>query len=175
MAYLLLHSGLASLQLKARLGNPSWYRLAYSIFAVLGLLPLLWMAIQIESRFFFEPDLGSKIPSMALGFTAYRLIQAAMKLYGFSRFIGLKSEGTSELITTGILARMRHPIYTATLLFGAGFWLWNPTDLSLAMFVAWCLYLPLGIWLEERRLILEFGKEYIAYKKNIPAIFPSFS
>lgn len=133
------------------------------------------MSIQTESKFFFEPGLGSEIPSLGLGFTGYMILRMTFRLYGFSKFIGLKAAEPSELITTGILGRMRHPIYTATILLGVGFWLFSPTDLNLVMVLMWFAYLPIGILFEERKLITEFGDHYLTYKKQVPALFPKIS
>ena len=34
------------------------------------------------------------------------------------------------------------------------------------------LYLPFGIYWEEQKLILHFGKAYLDYKKSVKALIP---
>jgi protein-S-isoprenylcysteine O-methyltransferase Ste14 len=34
------------------------------------------------------------------------------------------------------------------------------------------LYLLVGTWLEERKLLAEFGAAYARYRREVPALFP---
>ena len=34
------------------------------------------------------------------------------------------------------------------------------------------VYLPIGIRLEEHKLIAQFGEEYRRYRREVPALFP---
>jgi protein-S-isoprenylcysteine O-methyltransferase Ste14 len=34
------------------------------------------------------------------------------------------------------------------------------------------LYVIIGTWLEERKLVLEFGEAYLQYQKEVPMLIP---
>jgi protein-S-isoprenylcysteine O-methyltransferase Ste14 len=78
--------------------------------------------------------------------------------------------GNQFLITTGIFQLCRHPLYLFMLLS----WTITPV-MSLDRFfitVYACLYLAIGIPIEERKLIQIFGHSYINYQKSVPMIIP---
>jgi protein-S-isoprenylcysteine O-methyltransferase Ste14 len=35
------------------------------------------------------------------------------------------------------------------------------------------VYIPIGIYFEEKKLIKMYGDQYVEYKKRVPAIFPN--
>ena len=96
-----------------------------------------------------------------------------------TKALGLKMVfGSSELkqtkdklITTGIYRYARHPRYVEHpmwflgfgLLFGYTFFLW----FSLYLFIAFII----TAYFEERELIKRYGREYLEYKKKVPAFF----
>jgi protein-S-isoprenylcysteine O-methyltransferase Ste14 len=76
---------------------------------------------------------------------------------------------TGELATSGVLGIIRHPWYLATMLL-----IWTrQMDLS-AIFVNVILtfYLTVGIFLEERKLIREFGEKYLIYQRRVSMLMP---
>ncbi|MGC2697188.1 MAG: isoprenylcysteine carboxylmethyltransferase family protein [Candidatus Angelobacter sp.] len=106
-----------------------------------------------------------------LSLTTYWRIRSS---FGIQNFIGASElhsqDETANLVTTGIHARMRHPIYVAHLLmlsawsFASG--LLVPCFLlALSAFITF----PLMIWAEERELEQRFGVSYRDYKKKVPA------
>ncbi len=76
-----------------------------------------------------------------------------------------------RLVTTGLRARMRHPLYLAHFCDLLGFTIGTG---SLALFALTTFALPTGalmIWMEERELERRFGDDYRAYKRRVP-LFP---
>ena len=76
---------------------------------------------------------------------------------------------TGELDTSGILGITRHPWYLATILF-----IWaRQLDVS-AMLVNVILtsYLIVGTFLEEKKLIGEFGDRYRTYQNRVSMLIP---
>jgi protein-S-isoprenylcysteine O-methyltransferase Ste14 len=68
---------------------------------------------------------------------------------------------------------VRHPIYTAGLLF---IWLmpvmtWNLLALNLGLSV----YIVAGAIFEERKLLMEFGPGYAEYKRKTPMLIPGLN
>ncbi|MFT6214861.1 MAG: protein-S-isoprenylcysteine O-methyltransferase Ste14 [Roseivirga sp.] len=41
--------------------------------------------------------------------------------------------------------------------------------------MALLIYLPIGIYLEEKKLIQTYGKAYIKYKEEVPALIPKIN
>jgi len=93
--------------------------------------------------------------------------------------LGIKQvkEGTSnkaitdsgELDTSGVLGITRHPWYLATLLL-----IWARQLDASAMFVNVILtaYLIVGTYLEEKKLVREFGEKYLIYQKRVSMLIP---
>jgi protein-S-isoprenylcysteine O-methyltransferase Ste14 len=96
------------------------------------------------------------------------LFYAGFKAYGFLAFLGLRSP-PKGLIRKGILSRLRHPLYTGGLLFlwarnQTLYWFW--VDLLLSA------YLLIGTYWEEKKLISEFGEDYLRYRKEVHPFWP---
>jgi methanethiol S-methyltransferase len=123
--------------------------------------------------------------SFALSFSIYWffILYAGHLLtrFGVLDFVGIRqlrlsvkdiqrTEGTPELIITGIGRWVRHPVYTCTLL---AFILTPQMSLDrLLITAATSLYLAFGIPVEERKLIRQFGQKYLDYRKRTPALIP---
>ena len=76
---------------------------------------------------------------------------------------------TGELETAGVLGITRHPWYLAAILL-----IWaRQLDLSLiGVNVLLTSYLIIGSYLEERKLIREFGEKYLTYQKRVSMLVP---
>ena len=79
-----------------------------------------------------------------------------------------------KLITTGPYRRVRHPLYTATLLFLVGLVLVSDNWLFLVILLIMIPGIYVRIEKEERMLIEEFGDEYRAYMKRTGRLLPRF-
>jgi len=96
------------------------------------------------------------------------LIVAILTLGGYFAF-ALRPAPSSALVTTGVYARARHPIYGGWILVGLGFALaLSPWALPLAALLA----LELGgkSRVEERALVAHYP-EYAAYRQRVPRRF----
>jgi len=174
--YFSLHSLLASLRSKAFferiLGKAfRFYRIIYSFFSTVGLLLLLFINSTTASPLLFESIGLVRYLSLMLATFGVIIISRTFKEYRFLTFIGLKQEG-NEFKRTGILKYVRHPIYSGTILIVIGFFLFSPTLATLVSVSCIMAYLPFGIYLEERKLINQFGDQYVSYRKEVPSIFP---
>ncbi len=175
--YFTFHSLLADSQLKEKMKKRlkdkyNYYRLAYVFVSSAGLLFLLFWNANIKSIDFVDPSGWMRYLSLMFAAFGVIIIKLAFKSYDFSSFIGVTQEENSPLITKGILGSIRHPIYSGTILIVIGYWFFSP-DLPTSI-SALCVftYLPIGIYLEEKKLITEYGDQYVKYKEKVPAIFP---
>jgi protein-S-isoprenylcysteine O-methyltransferase Ste14 len=79
----------------------------------------------------------------------------------------LHSMKSGKLMTTGIYAHVRHPLYLGTLLLYLPFTFWTFSLLSLVPWlVAAVAYNKMANY-EEHLLTKEFGKKYVEYKKRV--------
>lgn len=76
------------------------------------------------------------------------------------------------LVTKGIYSKVRHPQYSGIFLITIGFLIQWPTIITIVMWpVLIVAYYRLALR-EERDVEKQFGKEYAAYKKRVPAFIP---
>jgi len=104
------------------------------------------------------------------------ILVKSFKNFSGKRFAGLTPhddlEIKEELIQTGIHGYIRHPIYAGLILIFTGYFLFSPTLASLIHVGMLMLYLPIGIYLEEKKLLAIFGQAYKNYQSNVPALIP---
>jgi protein-S-isoprenylcysteine O-methyltransferase Ste14 len=107
------------------------------------------------------------------GLSALLLVVAVLQTDTLS-FVGLRQlfeeEKPGKLIKRGFYSSMRHPLYTFGLLF-----LWlspSMTVNSLIVYLSLTVYILIGAYFEERKLLREFGQEYADYKSVTPMIIP---
>lgn len=171
--YYALHSVFATKRVKALL-PPKIYRPIYILVSVVGLLAMLLLNDSIHAIDFFKSVGPVRLISLLLTTFGVIIIHASFGQYSFAGFIGLKSEPI-ELRTDGILQYVRHPIYAGTILVVTGFFLYIPNLPTLISCLCTFAYLPVGIYLEEKKLIALFGERYREYKRRVPAIIPRMS
>jgi protein-S-isoprenylcysteine O-methyltransferase Ste14 len=78
------------------------------------------------------------------------------------------------VVSTGVYAKVRHPIYSAYIVLGVGiFFLWP--RIAVLISVTWGI-IVLIIWMlvEENALKKKFGKQYENYQNRVPMIIPKF-
>jgi protein-S-isoprenylcysteine O-methyltransferase Ste14 len=108
-----------------------------------------------------------------LGFRVYRKTFAEFGAHKLSGEAELRPEEHAQaLVTTGLHARMRHPIYIGHLSMLAGWTLVSGLVVNFVLLAVCALVtFPLMIWLEERELEKRFGDRFGEYKARVP-LFP---
>lgn len=181
--YGVLHSWLASPAVKTYsrrlLGEKSdrYYRLIYNIIAVLTLLPIVLLVVLLPNRVLYlarKPWLY-----LLLAGQVAALIGLFIGLWqtGISDFLGLSllygvpcQLKSNTLIATGLYRCVRHPLYTVGL-----FFIWLMPIMTTNLFtVNLCLtlYIIVGIYFEERKLVRDFGDSYVSYRRSTPMLVP---
>ena len=169
----ILHSLMASKVIKEGLPLSKLnYRRLYNFLSTLFFLFLILYGAVIPSEYLLSAGKASQAVGLILATFGYLLLKLVFKEISFSSFIGYKEEDSDDLITSGIYKRVRHPIYTATVLLFAGFFFFNPTITHLVHFIAATFYIIIGAYFEEKKLIQNFGEAYLSYRKNTPFIIP---
>ncbi|WP_144603676.1 methyltransferase family protein [Algoriphagus algorifonticola] len=160
--------------LKEKLGSAyKWYRLFYSLFSLLLLIGIGYVSMQVPTQKILPgSDISSYFGYMAATFGTIILVKSS-KAWSWKEFIGIKEESnTKELIQSGWYARVRHPLYLGIILIFLGYFLVASSMSSLIHLICLLIYLPFGIYFEEKKLLQNFGKPYETYQKNVPALFP---
>ncbi len=98
---------------------------------------------------------------------------AAQMAMGASWRIGVDPEETTDLVTGGVFAYVRNPIYTFMIIAWIGFALLVPTWLSLAAVPAGIIGLEIQVRLvEEPHLIRTHGEPYRAWASRVGRFVP---
>jgi protein-S-isoprenylcysteine O-methyltransferase Ste14 len=151
----------------------------------LWLLPL-WLAIIAALTWASSPWREARIyttlwmwlPALAFflfGLDTYRRIHSEFGARKFSGEAELRPEKHEQrLVTTGMHARMRHPIYFAHLCNLAGCAIGSGLLVAFVLLgISAFITFPMMIWLEDRELEKRFGEKFHNYKKRVP-LLPSF-
>jgi methanethiol S-methyltransferase len=182
LSYGLLHTLLASKKVKTLINNrfgsktEQWYRLAYNLIAVFTLLPILLLPIIFPDKEIYRIHFPWIILTMAIQLSAVIFLYLGLRQTGITSFIGLRQLLLPEdmtpprLVTGGLYRFVRHPLYTAGLVF---IWLipimtWN----LLALIIGLSAYIIIGAYFEERKLLLDFGDAYADYRRHTPMLIP---
>jgi protein-S-isoprenylcysteine O-methyltransferase Ste14 len=179
-----LHSAMISISatgyFKRRLGSKyRFYRLFFNLIAILTLIPVALFAYSIRTEAIFHWNGYMRIGQVLLLVISFLLFYLGGRHYDGRQVLGIKQikEGTSnkaitvtgELDTSGILGITRHPWYLAVILL-----IWaRQMDVSVIVVnVILTSYLIVGAYLEERKLIREFGEKYLTYQQKVSMLIP---
>jgi methanethiol S-methyltransferase len=175
-----VHSLTASLKTKEAvhrtfgLSAMNWYRLSYNVFSIISFLPLFILAVVLPDRLLYViPDPWADIT------TILRLMAVVVLFVGVFQtdvwsFLGLRQitggQSESTMVTSGLYRFVRHPLYSAGLVF-----IWLTPEMSINMLVLYLsltVYIIIGAYFEERKLVREFGKSYEDYQNKTPMLVP---
>lgn len=148
-------------------------RLLLGLASVGFVLPLVWVATPLlafaDHALRPAPFLAG-LACLALGLW---LLQHSHADLGPSWSITLELRESHALVTRGVYRHVRHPMYVALLLYGAGQALVLPNWLAGPFYlVAIVLLVALRLAPEERLLLEEFGADYEAYRARTRRLVP---
>jgi protein-S-isoprenylcysteine O-methyltransferase Ste14 len=162
------------------LGNAGmrFYRFGYNVFSVISFAPILWLMVVLPDRVLYQIPAPWVYLSLTGQFAAVAVLIIGVLQTGVLSFVGLKQlfegiERSSQLVTRGLYRWVRHPLYTAGLLF-----IWLTPVMSqntLVVVIAATVYIIVGAFYEERKLAREFGPAYTEYKANTPMLIPGLN
>lgn len=152
------------------------YRFSYNVFSVASIFPILLMLFTFPDQpLYVIPEPWVYISVLIQGAAFFVLVAGVMQTGPFE-FAGLTQlarldPGTPpKLVTDGLYAYVRHPLYTAGLAF---LWAWPDMTVNrLAVWIVFSLYFLIGAWFEERKLLKDYGQEYADYKARTPMLLP---
>lgn len=156
-----------------------YYRLAYTVFSLLSLVPVLYFQDSLRQNVIFAWPWPWGLLKHGMYGGAALFFYGGFQVYDLQYMIGIKQiremrqgqkTANTEFSTEGILRYVRHPWYSGTILL---IWAFGTvTDVSLVSKTVLTGYVIIGTFLEERKLIHEIGEPYRAYRKKVPMFIP---
>lgn len=170
----LVHSILASHFAKDMIKSPRFYRLGYNLFAGVSFLPVLYLVAVLPNTLMYQVPAPWNYVMLGVQALSALLLLVALLQTDTLSFIGFRQlfeeEKPSQLVTRGLYKLVRHPLYTFSL-----FFIWSSPTMSrnsLIFYLGVTLYVLIGVYFEERKLLREFGGEYAGYKQKTPFLIP---
>jgi protein-S-isoprenylcysteine O-methyltransferase Ste14 len=178
------HSTLISITvteyMKRRLGDGfRFYRLFYNVASVVTLIPLIYYSHTIRETPVFSWE-GPLVIVQALLLTAsIYLFVVGGRHYDWAQLLGIaqirtgRADGSlskgDSFVVSGLHRIIRHPWYLGGILI-----VWAQ-DLSISTIMVNIIisgYFMAGSFLEERKLVREFGDKYRGYQQTVSMLFP---
>lgn len=175
-----MHSLTAGNRVKEQLQSFSlfsqrYYRLLYNGFSVLTFLPVLFALnaapVCFLSAWHGSPWVGSLIIGLGIMLGLF-----ALKSYNLAEFIGWpanQTAGGGTLQQRGLLRYVRHPLYSAIILAAVGLVVQHPDWKHVLFGLSAFLYIRIGIYFEEKKLVQTFGDAYIRYRQRTSMLIPA--
>jgi len=152
-----------------------YYRLAYSVFAAITLVLLLFYQYSFHSAMLINSLILKYFSLIFLVLPGLLIMVISIKKY-FLLLSGVRSifqpVPPVELKVEGIHRLVRHPLYSGTILFVWGLFFIFPMLNNFIAVLLLTIYVLIGISFEEKKLIKEFGKKYEEYILNVPMLIP---
>lgn len=175
-----LHSVLAAEWFKRLMqhrlgGGYKYYNFAYSVFALLTLIGILIFQVNMPSPLLFVAPGWMKLLLWLPVLAGLLIMAVVIKKYFFSLSgisVFYKHQPPVALELGGLNRFVRHPLYLGTLLFVWGLFFVFPFLNGLLACIVITVYTIVGARLEEKKLVKQFGEQYVLYKKQVPMIVP---
>lgn len=157
----------------------AFYRLAYNLVSLILFIVLLSYTKTLDNELIIKFMPPWTIIQQTLLIASGAVMIWAFLSYDYLEFIGIrqiiafgdKNDLTQPKPITkkGLLGIVRHPMYLATIVF---MWSLNSTKADIILHLVLTFYILIGIVLEERKLVKQFGSAYIEYQNEVPALIP---
>ena len=179
IVFCVLHSLLIALPVtdwlrRFKPGYERYERLIYNIIALMTLIPPLYLGWTINSDPIFAWSGGLRWVQALLVLWALLLFWGGARQFDTARLLrenggGYRTAENDPLVTDGILNIVRHPWYSGGIVI-----IWA-RDINAAAMVTnfiLALYFIVGAFLEERRLVRQYGSVYQHYQSKVDMFFP---
>jgi len=182
------HTLMASVNIKIRLRDKlkdgiAFYRMFYNVFSIISLIIIYTLSPKPDILIY---ELQAPYDIIVFLFQAAALVGIfiAGSQIDFKEFLGVSQivryinhdydvndlDEKQRFTMNGLYKYTRHPIYFFAILFLV---LRPSMDLFYLIFLICMIgYFLAGSYYEEKKLIRNFGDEYLDYQKSVPRIFP---
>lgn len=179
------HSALISITvteyMKRKLGNGfRFYRIIYNTVSVSTLIPLLYYSRMIREAPVFSWEGPWVIVRILLLTAAIYLFVAGGRHYSWAQFSGVaqiragQADGSlcdcDSFVVSGIHRIIRHPWYLGGIMI---VWAENLSISTILINnIIISVYFVIGSFLEDRKLVHQFGDQYREYQQSVSMLFP---
>ncbi|WP_291611719.1 methanethiol S-methyltransferase [Bradyrhizobium sp.] len=176
------HSGMARQGFKrlfANFASPALERSTYVLLASLSLVLLFWQWQPITAVVWQIETPALAYAAVAVHFLGWLVVLYSTFLISHFELFGLTQVVTHfagrlaepmKFKTPGLYRLIRHPIYLGFII---AFWSAPVMTVGHLLFAAvTTAYIFVGIWLEERDLVAQFGEEYRRYRQKVAMMLP---
>lgn len=170
----IVHSFLASYFAKDMINSPRFYRLGYNLFAGVSFLPVVYLVSTLPNESLYQVPAPWSYVMLGVQALSVLMVLAALLQTDTLSFIGIRQlfevEKPGQLMTRGLYKLVRHPLYTFSL-----FFIWfspNMSQNSFVFYIGITLYVFIGAYFEERKLLRDFGEIYAEYKRKTAFLLP---
>lgn len=176
--YFFLHSLLASAQLKQGfqkkflLTPVRHYRIIYNFFSLAGLITLLWLQFKQSSFMLFNHTIITYAVGIMLMIAGLMIMLISGLHYDLKSFSGITDERPDVLRKDKLNRFVRHPLYCGTTLSFIALCVIWPYNKNLYLFIIYLVYLGIGIYLEEKKLVAIYGDQYRDYQTKVKKLIP---
>jgi len=156
-----------------------YYRILFNVISVLTLIPVILYSMSISGPLIIRYEGSGRIIQISLFLIAHIFFVAGAKAYDIPQFLGFRQmRGANtcgvltqdcSLDTSGILGVVRHPWYTGAMII---IWARNLDMAGLITNLMLTGYFIVGTYLEERKLVAQFGQEYVDYQQRVSKFVP---
>ncbi len=175
----LQHSGISALRVKNRIidrwGKDGYAKL-FNATSIVGIIvPFIAMNYWDWFYFIIEPALIQPLlfaSGVVLIIVGLVVTMMASRVISVSTVADMRTDREAELVTGGIYSRTRHPLYLATILLLLGLAALYPFDRVIVFSITLSVYVIIGAYLEERKLVIHYGQTYLEYRKQAGFMLP---
>jgi protein-S-isoprenylcysteine O-methyltransferase Ste14 len=181
-----MHSVLALDSMKAFVKNLfqsyfPYYRIGYNVFSVLLFVALVYYQFSLSQELVVAKSIVLEVLGAIVFLLGVIVLNVAFSSFNKREFIGLEQLdeikqptviAEKKLVKTGLYGYVRHPLYFGVILMLLGAVLFLPNVPMLLFVIVSLVYLPIGVTLEERKLVAEFGAQYQTYQREVKMLFP---
>ena len=168
--------------IKDRVGaGACYYRIIYNILSLVTLFPLVVFTWMDPGEVVFSWSAWTVLIRLVFFVAAMSCFIGGAKGYDLQNFLGFKQireKKESVLLgdayafsEAGIFGLVRHPWYVGSFLF-----VWSVFgtyyEKNFAVAVILSIYLVVGTYLEERKIIARYGDAYRSYRARVSMFFP---
>ena len=156
-----------------------YYRIFYNLIALVTLILVSIYAFSVRGLPVFHWEGLLRIVQGLLVGSALLLFIGGAKRYDLAQFLGIRQvleKSTCSVLTDdchldtrGILGMVRHPWYAGGILI---VWARNLDMAAILTSLVITVYFLIGAFLEEKKMLAEFGEEYIGYQQRVSMLFP---
>jgi methanethiol S-methyltransferase len=156
----------------------AFYRLFDVVLSIVLLIPLIQFTAHADNKIIVTYPLYLNIlrymlitGSLIMFAWAFFFNYDSLSFFGIRQILnfGKNSNSSKEIRKDGLLGIIRHPMYFALIIY---LWcqIFRMTDLVVNILLT--IYIIIGTFLEEKKLIIEFGDSYNKYRQEVPMLIP---